>query len=453
MRDRAQTHAPFAWLFCGLATALGWGLRGEFGGETGAAIPGALLGLAIALTSRRPGHLRHAAVIGMAATLGIALGGIMSYGRIIGYTKGIDVPNVAYGFAMLGVVGGLWGAFGAGTIGLAISPKRYSVGQVLLFVLAAYLAAIALHWLLIDVIGIRMTPPRGDSWPQCLAAVLALIVFARIKRDALPQRLAVWGFVFGSLGFMIGDTLQVIPSSIGPSYDWWKVMEQSFGFILGAGIAWAVHRETAKLGDPPPAPYALNVFSVAVTAWLVPVVTFNNLLEFLASDERGVFVIPEGGIDTIAQFRFREAVLLVLFLGAAYAMRRRPRPIIATDLAAKGLFVWVAWACLLIGAFKLAVPEWSWVSHSVHTGFLAMAIVCTIWLILGLQTSPALEPAPGPAAKSTRPPLRVIGPVYIFVIYPLIALLALSIASHNGQWRSDAHVRFGVEPAAAQPPQ
>jgi len=152
-----------AWLFCGITMALGWGIRGELGGPNGATVPGVLLGLAIAIASGRPGWVRAAPIFGMAGALGFALGGSMSYGLLIGYTKGIDLPNVAYGYAMLGLVGGLWGAFGAGCLGFAASQVRYPVWQILAFVVASWIAGEALHWLLVDAIDLRANIRRAAT--------------------------------------------------------------------------------------------------------------------------------------------------------------------------------------------------------------------------------------------------------------------------------------------------
>lgn len=51
----------------GLATSVGWGIRGDYGHEAGAMIPGALLSLAVCLASGREDLWRRAAVVGMSA--------------------------------------------------------------------------------------------------------------------------------------------------------------------------------------------------------------------------------------------------------------------------------------------------------------------------------------------------------------------------------------------------
>ncbi len=448
MSKTLPSDAPLAWLFCAIAVALGWGIRGEIGGPDGATVPGALLGLAIAATSGRPDWIRRAPVFGMAGALGFALGGSMSYGLLIGYTRGIDLQNVGYGFAMLGVVGGLWGAFGAGCLGIAASPVRYRVWQVLAFVAVALVSGEALHWLLVDLAGLRANPPRGDSWPQCLAAVLALLGFARIKRDALPARMAFWGLAAGSAGFMIGELFQVAGSSIGPDLEWWKIMEQTFGFILGAGIGWAMLRETRGMAEAPAPAYSVTVFGLIVSAWYVGVNAAEEITGYFAREEMGVLTRTGDIMDTVTQFRIREIVLAAMIAAIGFALRKRSGKLIAPDFAAKLLFSFVMWFCVMVSTFKKSVPAWDAKGLGVHTGFLIMAAILTLWLWFGWPVTGAKKPAP---PGEPAPPLRYIAPIYIAIVFPLLAVLlaVASIATHPGEWVPDAHKRFGDEPTVA----
>ena len=96
-----------------LAMSVGWGFRGDYGHEAGAMVPGALVALAICLTSGRQDWWRRATIIAMCGAIGWAFGGQMSYGRIIGYTASNSYGNVAYGYACLFIIGGLWAGTGA----------------------------------------------------------------------------------------------------------------------------------------------------------------------------------------------------------------------------------------------------------------------------------------------------------------------------------------------------
>src|SRR3954469_22478427 len=95
---------PRAWpilLLTALSLSLGWGIRGNFGHEAGAMIPGALAAMAVALTSGREDWSRRVAYFGMFGALGWSFGGSMSYMQVIAYTHSGHSPSVLYGFACL----------------------------------------------------------------------------------------------------------------------------------------------------------------------------------------------------------------------------------------------------------------------------------------------------------------------------------------------------------------
>ena len=101
-----------------LSLSMGWGIRGNYGHETGAMFPGALAAMAVCLVSdRRDWHDRVAyfAFFGM---LGWAFGGSISYMQVIGYTHSGHEPSQLYGFAGLFLIGFLWA--GLGGMGTAI---------------------------------------------------------------------------------------------------------------------------------------------------------------------------------------------------------------------------------------------------------------------------------------------------------------------------------------------
>src|SRR6516225_4629403 len=93
----ARTHPPQTRFFLGtapsmpalmiflaaLAMSVGWGFRGDYGHEAGAMVPGALLGLAISLTSRRPDWQSRGVTLAFLGAIGWAFGGQMSYDKLI----------------------------------------------------------------------------------------------------------------------------------------------------------------------------------------------------------------------------------------------------------------------------------------------------------------------------------------------------------------------------------
>ena len=120
-------NSPSLLYYCALAAftmAYGWGYRGTVGHEAGAMIPGALLGLVLALGSGRTDWYRRAAVAGLFGAIGWAWGGSLSYMEQTLYALSASFPDVLYGYAMLFFLGALWAGVGGGVLGLAFTEKR-----------------------------------------------------------------------------------------------------------------------------------------------------------------------------------------------------------------------------------------------------------------------------------------------------------------------------------------
>src|SRR5690606_39716636 len=91
----------YALLIAGMSLATAWAIRGQFGHEQGAAWAGGIGGLSIVLLAKRLDWYTKAVQSALAAAVGWGAGGMISYGIVVGYGKGLDFGNVYYGLAML----------------------------------------------------------------------------------------------------------------------------------------------------------------------------------------------------------------------------------------------------------------------------------------------------------------------------------------------------------------
>lgn len=66
-----------------LSLSIGWGIRGNFGHELGAMLPGALTALAICLMSGRADWHRRVLYLGFFGALGWGFGASMSYLQVV----------------------------------------------------------------------------------------------------------------------------------------------------------------------------------------------------------------------------------------------------------------------------------------------------------------------------------------------------------------------------------
>jgi hypothetical protein len=346
-------------LLCALSLSIGWGIRGNFGHEYGAMIPGALTAIAAVLMSERADWWRRVSYFAMFGAIGWSFGGSISYMWVIGYTHSGHLPSQVYGFACLFVIGFLWGALGgAGTalpacldreklIGLfppmltvfgiwlikyyanpllaptgegdnrhenplywydaswvaallalvaglifAAVRRRIDLGTSLVLHLAiGWWVAFLLMVFMVDVLGIefRMTPPRGDNWAGAVGMTAGMFIWC-LRRDLLPVAHAslvagvVGGFGFATAAFLKLVEMRYLPPLLSSWFgesawqtNWHSILEQSYGFINGIGIALAMlflARRLPSTTDEPRTGRWTEVFAVGFVLLLVTYVNF-----------------------------------------------------------------------------------------------------------------------------------------------------------------------------------
>ena len=134
-------------LWVGLSLSIGWGIRGNFGHEYGAMIPGALASLAAALLSGRSDWHRRAVFFAFFGALGWSFGGSISYMQVIAYTHSGHSPSQLYGFACLFVIGFLWAAMGGAGAALPAFLSRERLTEFF-----APLTAVFVGWILQNIV-------------------------------------------------------------------------------------------------------------------------------------------------------------------------------------------------------------------------------------------------------------------------------------------------------------
>ena len=107
---------PVAILLVALSLSIGWGIRGDFGHESGAMLPGALAALAACLLSGRPDWRAKAPYFAVFGGMGFAFGGSIAYMYCLSFAGSEHWPTAIYGFFCTFITGALWaGMGGAGT--------------------------------------------------------------------------------------------------------------------------------------------------------------------------------------------------------------------------------------------------------------------------------------------------------------------------------------------------
>ena len=108
-----------------LSLSIGWGIRGNYGHEAGAMIPGALAAIAAALMSGREDWRRRVPYFAFFGALGWGFGGSIAYMVPVSYTFSGHLPTQVYGFFATFLEAFLWaGLGGAATVYAAVEERE-----------------------------------------------------------------------------------------------------------------------------------------------------------------------------------------------------------------------------------------------------------------------------------------------------------------------------------------
>lgn len=442
----------WTWLLAALGHSIGWGIRGNFGHETGAMLAGVLGTMgAVLLTDRSEWH-RRAALFGVLGAIGWSFGGSISYMQVVAYTHSGHWPSQLYGFAALFVIGFCWGAPGGTGVGIAASwpagrivellklitavftawfiqgwivlPRlARSVGReryrelthwydtdwiaaaVALAVLAVWSipkthrnAATRLGWcmamgwwagflLLVDVLGMRMTPPRGDNWAGCVGMIAGIFVWAVREGETLPKLTTLACGLIGGLSFSAAPMIKLsLAESTGRDTNWHSVMEQLTGLMNGIGVAWAVsiayrsaESKTSDAREPLPAFW--HGWCV-VFVWIL--VTFLNLWKNAEEwTKQGAMAERLYGIRVLDWLYAGYAGLAIVLVLLLVRNARRPLALVPGSPLGKGqwiflIFLW--W--IAIGNFDRAQVKFHEQRLITEGVIFVNAMICTALLLI-----------------------------------------------------------------------
>jgi hypothetical protein len=134
-------------ILIGLSLSIGWGIRGNFGHEYGAAFAGCLAAIAGALLSGRDDWRERVPWFALFGALGWGFGASQSYMQVLSYSESGHAVSQWFGYVSLFYMGFLWAAMGgAGTAFAAVASRDQIIRifKPMLFVFGA--------WLLLDII-------------------------------------------------------------------------------------------------------------------------------------------------------------------------------------------------------------------------------------------------------------------------------------------------------------
>lgn len=422
-------------LLTAMAGGLGWGIRGQYGHETGAIMAGCLTSLTLVVLFA-PG-LSSLATARAAAmmTAAIGIGGSMTYGQTVGLTHDRElVGNLeALRWGMLGLLikGGIWISFGAVFLGMGLGGKRYKPIEMLVI----FGVMIGLMFMGIEQINrpfdiaSKTLPriyfsdswyfepdnaslkPRPEIWGGMLMALAGLVFYVRvIRRDKLAGRMAIVGYIAGGVGFAGGQCVQSFHAwhpevftdgalSMFREYfayfNWWNMMETSFGMIFGSILALGLWANRHLIAEDD----ALEQVSIR-PEWEVMMAVVHMTL--LISAEFVVLPPSLWMISSYIQFGLIMAVIpIVGIVGGRFWPYLMLLPVTAVPICGKSLrqmnaeqhfsVPGIGWLFLVMIPVGITICVAAWL---ISTSFqrcrggrlCALALLVVTWLYFGLNT-------------------------------------------------------------------
>ncbi|GMW03781.1 MAG: hypothetical protein AMXMBFR84_49150 [Candidatus Hydrogenedentota bacterium] len=210
-----------------IALSIGWGIRGNFGHEYGAMMPGCLAAMVVCLMSGREDWRNRVVYFAFFGALGWAFGASISYMQVISYTHSGHLPSQFWGFGGLFLIGFVWaGMGGAGTAFPAVVSDQFltRIFKPLCWVFVFF--AVYKYWgeeTIIRVASIEnWTASRHESpfywfdtdWLQASVAAGALLLYDLWNRRNENGRMTIASAIFGALtGYVFVSFLQWIVSN------------------------------------------------------------------------------------------------------------------------------------------------------------------------------------------------------------------------------------------------
>ena len=461
---------------------------------------GSLGCLAIAVLSGREDWQRRAAYFAMFGGFGWAIGGSMSYMKVVAYTHSPDSATALYGFANMFVIGFLWAAPGGAGCALPAYLSRekltgffYPVSAVILAWLAQdiftgvfralrfpglgvivpaiavlVLAAIrrdldlgsrlvlylcggwwAGTFLLVNVCGLHMSPPREDGWAGCLGLVAAILIFCARNGLGGVAFVTVCTGLLGGCGFALAAVIKHAGIRTGLSANWHSVMEQTDGLFHGVALAVAmglIMRRAPRVNDDPPVRRWTDAYAVMFVLWLLTYLNFRRSpgewLREVATLHSSLYGIAVVGWFDMAYLALGAAMAWLLYLHLKRGMPLVPSPWLGK---AQLFYLVYLWTQVMIN-FTHTLPRFS-ETRLVTEWFMTInAAFCTVLMAVGTFAQSGRNMGSEAMDGSYQPWIRKT------VSFGLPCALAVVLFSWGGKLalfgdspvpNSAVHVRFG----------
>lgn len=262
----SSSNAVVFILLSAVAMSYGWGMRGTtIGGEKGAMLPGAIMGLLIAIFSGSAFLLDNFFFLSALGSMGMYYGGCETYGETLGLSMNSrPAVNMKKGLAALFVKGFLWFAIFAQTLTLglaALTGKYFTVKEIVAIFLLMPVVMITFLFIfnrphnaeegIFPKIYFSVT--RKESWGALFGLFIELLIVSLIKKIPFVLEFTLICALFGGIGWVTAQLMQIFCRQYSkdcknpllkmwskPCVGAWKVMECVLGAFGGLGASLGV---------------------------------------------------------------------------------------------------------------------------------------------------------------------------------------------------------------------
>lgn len=415
-----------------LALGTAWAARGQIGHEYGATWAAAIGILTVIALSGRKDWYDRLPVIVVLGAIAWGAGGMISYGKIVGYGHAADYLNVSYGLLMLVIIGALYGFLGGGITALALSTTpEHKVDWAAVF--TQMFAGGYLFWgFFIFQLEWFMTPPRSELWAACMGAALALGWYMYRNGYTYALRTAFFSALGAGFGFGFGNFLQRMGHTSGIKFNWWNVMEYSIGFFGGLGMAYGIFSNSKW-------PKTIASHKVSNTlAWLFLIILLPviNLIEGVTTKR---MTTTGEGIQAAdpAAFAFNWQVIMwvmsaIFMLVLTYYYKPALQGASSQKKATTLTLVYLAWYIIISNVVSAI-----WLTPAFSSQHLYWINLVIVGLFLR-KSATAIMPEAGGAVSASWP----VSVLKWWVAVLLCILLLSYIAVSTGYIHPNAQVRF-----------
>lgn len=314
--------------FAIVAVSYGWGMRGTIiGGEKGAMLPGAFMGLLMAVFSGSEVLASSPWILAGAGAVGMYCGGNMTYGETLHLSMHeANSPTLKKGLIALFVKGGIWFGIFGGFVSLYISAVAgyYELWQIILFFCLLPVFAFAFYFIFNNPHNpaenkfpkIYFSIKRKESWGGLFGILTEIIVFSVIFKDWSVLAMSGGAFLSGAVGWVIAQIMQIRAKHPGKNskrlfeklhqknaVEAWKLMECVLGAIGGMGCA-VTFILTKPLFAEKLNAIDENGYHTIITESKVTYILFIIYLIILAVDCVQYFIVPNDSVSYKKYMKF-----------------------------------------------------------------------------------------------------------------------------------------------------